>query len=249
LTPVHDDALPVEWEECEEINFDPNELQREAPEGGAYAALPVAASKAKNYAAWQKELVTWIYSHQCMDVYSSPALKMMSHAGESEGEFRVRVQQGLREQRDAAVEKLRAKYAPKIATLQDRLMRARQAVERERQEAQSNTLNAALDIGASVFGAMFGRKQMTTAARSAMRGASRYSKQSGDVGRAEETMEAVAAQLDALEQQFHDEASAMQAVSDPAIERVGIKPKKANIQVRLLTLAWAPYGQDGNAAW
>ncbi len=251
LTPIHDDAIPVEWEECTEIEFDANRLERE-PAPGTYQPLPAAATKAKSYAGWQKDLVTWIYGHQCLNIYSSSSLRMTSQPGESEREFRIRLQQGLREQRDAAVEKLRAKYAPKIATLQDRLMRAQQAVQREREEARADTMNAAFDIGASVFGAMFGRRKLTTAAKSAMRGAGRYSKQSGDLARAEETLEAVAGQLDALEQQFHEEVAAVQGQLDAAnepLETVGIKPKKANVQVRLLTLAWAPYTADGRPAW
>ncbi|MDZ4802300.1 MAG: hypothetical protein SGI92_29425 [Bryobacteraceae bacterium] len=251
LTPIHDDALPVEWEQCIEIAFDPNALER-GPAPGTYASLPAVALKPKSYAAWQKDLVSWIFGHQSIDIYSSATLRMTSQPGESERDFRLRLQQGLREQRDALVDRLRTKYAPKIATLQDRLMRAQQAVERERQEAQSQTMTAALDIGASVFGAMFGRRKFTTAAKSAMRGVGRRSQQSGDIQRAGETLEAVAGQLDQLEQQFHEEVAAVQSRLDARnepLDTVGIKPKKANIQVRLLTLAWVPYTSEGKPAW
>jgi hypothetical protein len=40
-----------------------------------------------------------------------------------------------REQRDAIAEKLRVKFAPKVATLQDRIRRAEQAVEVQKSQA------------------------------------------------------------------------------------------------------------------
>jgi hypothetical protein len=40
-------------------------------------------------------------------------VKLVSRAGESERDFRLRLHQAARESRDAAVEKLRASYAPK----------------------------------------------------------------------------------------------------------------------------------------
>ena len=212
------------------------------------------ALKPKSYTAWQKDLIQWIFGNQCLTLFSSPSLRLQSAPGETEREFRARLSQMMRERRDDEVEKLRAKYAPKIATLQDRLMRSQQAVERERQESQASTMSAAIDVGASVLGAMFGgrRRSMATAARTAVRGAGRYNKESGDVARAEETAQAIAAQLDDLEQRFHDEADGIQrqmnAANEP-LEQVSVKPKKTNIQVRFLTFAWAPYTSEGKPAW
>ena len=108
-------------------------------------------------------------------------------------------------------------------------------------------MDAVLSVGAGVFGALFGRKKIATAASSAMRTAGRASRQSGDVGRAEENLLAVQQQMQELQEQldFDMEAarSRMDAGNEP-LEVISIKPKKANIQVKLLTLAWAPYAPD-----
>ena len=249
LTPIHDDALPVEWDECFEAAIDANDLEREPVSAAAFGGLPGAASKPKSYAAWSKDLVTWIFGHQQVTVYSSAGLKQYSQVNESEGEFRIRLAQSMREDRDAAVEKVRQKYASKIATLQDRLRRAQQAVEREQEQSRAQTMDAVLSVGAGVFGALFGRKKIATAASSAMRTAGRASRQSGDVGRAEENFLAVQQQMQELQEQldFDMEAarSRMDAGNEP-LEVISIKPKKTNIQVKLLTLAWAPYAPDGS---
>ena len=247
LTPIHDDALPVEWDECFETKIDANDLEREPAAGASFGGLPPAAAKSKSYAAWSKDLVTWIYGHQHVTVYSSGGLKQYSHVNESEGEFRVRLGQTMREERDAAVEKVRQKYASKIATLQDRLRRAQQAVEREQEQSRAQTMDAVLNVGAGVFVALFGRKKLSTAATSAMRTAGRATRQSGDVGRAEENLLAVKQQMQELQEQldFDMEAarSRMDAGNEP-LEVIGIKPKKTNIQVKMLTLAWAPFAPD-----
>ncbi|MBC7925870.1 MAG: ATP-binding protein [Bryobacteraceae bacterium] len=252
LTPIEDDALPVEWEQCAEAQIDPNHLEREPAAGVDFASLPPAALKVKSYVSWQKALTVWIAAHQCLRYYASSSAGATSQPDESEGAFRTRLQHVFREQRDAQVEKLRTKYASKIATLQDRLLRAEQGVAREREEARSHQLNTAMDVGATVFGAMFGRRRITTAARSAVRGASRSSRQAGELVRAEETANAIAAQLDNLEAQFHEEVEKVQAGFDlnrAPMEVVALKPKKANVQIRLLTLAWTPFRKDGTPAW
>jgi hypothetical protein len=252
LTPVHDDALPVEWDECSEVKLNANELEREPAAGAAFGALPAPAMKAKSYAAWSKDLVNWVYGHQQMKVYSSAALKLYSRPDETEGQFRVRLSQAMREERDNAVEKVRLRYASKIGTLQDRLRRAEQAVEREREQARASQFNAVFDVGAGVFGALFGRKKLATAAGSAMRGATRASRESSDVGRAEENLSAVQTQLHELQAQLDEEIRTIQSrldASNEPLEVVSVKPKKTNIQVRLLTLAWAPYDAQGRPAW
>ena len=87
---------------------------RESPAPGAeFAALPPAAAIAKNYAAWNKDLITWIYGSQQVTIFKCESLDATSNPNENERDFRVRLQQQAREERDRAVEELRKKYAPK----------------------------------------------------------------------------------------------------------------------------------------
>jgi hypothetical protein len=250
LTPIHDDAIPVEWEQCFEAAIDGNELEREpASPSAEFGGLPPVAARARSYAGWNKELVQWIYTHQQLPIHTDANGTLYSHPGESEGEFRVRLQQCWREGRDAMVEKIRQKYGSKIATLQERLRRAQQAVEREREQSQGQTLNAVVSVGAGLFGALFGRKKMATAATSVLREAGRARRGAGDVDRAEETVAALEQQLRELQAQVESEIAGVKDsvdASNAPLQVVAVKPKKTNIQVRLLTLAWVPYGDAGN---
>lgn len=260
LTNVTESALPVDWHDSEPLDVDITDLEKrptDAPPGGLkFAELPQAAGKVKNYAAWERNYVTWLYATQVMEVLYSPTHKMYAKAGEDERDFRIRLSQATREKRDDAVEKLRKKYAPKIATMKERLRKAEQAVEREKEQAKQSGLQTAISIGATLLGAFTGRKKGLSGASTAARGVSRSMGQREDVQRAQETVEAVKKQLADLEAEFQQEIAEMEAHIDPASEElntVTIKPKKADITVQLVALTWAPYWQDETgsqeAAW
>ncbi|HET8548875.1 MAG TPA: hypothetical protein VFL57_12755 [Bryobacteraceae bacterium] len=250
MTPVRDEALPVQWEEAVEADVDPDSLEKEGVAGASYAPLPPPATKARNYQKWNKDAINWIYSQQQLVIYRSPSTKLCSNPGESEAAFRARIDQRAREDRDAAAEKLRQKYAPKLLTLQDRLRRAQHALERQQEQAREAGWSTAVAVGTSVLGALLGsRRKVIT--RTNLGAAGRIHRERQDVGRAEEDVAAIEQQLRDLEAEVKAKTEELQtkidAATDP-LETITIKPKKTNIAVRLLTLAWAPY-RGGEPAW
>jgi hypothetical protein len=67
------------------------------------------------------------------------------------------------------------------------------------------------------------------------------------VARAGETVESLQKQIASLEAEFEAETAALAEKIDPLtepLETLSIKPKKTDILVQLVTLAWAPYWQD-----
>ena len=184
-------------------------------------------------------------------MYKSEALGVTSRVGESEKEFRIRLQQAAREERDGNVEKLKQKFAPKIAALQDRIRRAEQAVERESSQVSQSTWQTVLSFGSTLVGALFSRKKLSATniskATTAARNAGKTMKETGDVGRAKDNVKALQEQLAALESEFQAATDALAERIDPATEEftsLTIKPKKTNIAVQVVTLAWTPYWQD-----
>ncbi len=194
-----------------------------------------------------------------MELLQSPSLKEVSQPGEGEREFRVRLQQLAREQRDMLVDQLRRKYAPRNAVLQERLRKAQQAVEKQAEQAKQAKFQTAISIGSTLLGAFTGRKVGSTTisrASTAMRGFSRAIDESKDVARAGDTVESIQKQLADLQVEFDNETAALEAKIDPAPKhwkQSPIKPGKSDILVQLVSLVWVPYWQDsqGNAtpAW
>jgi hypothetical protein len=248
LTPINDDAVPVDWAEAQDVELDPNDLERHPTGAAQFAPLPAAASQAKNYANWQKDFVNAIYGTRKVKLLKSTTYNQVSRIDEGEGDFRVRLSQASREQRDAATAKLRAKYTPKITTLNERLRRAEQAVEREAAQAKQAKLSSVLSIGSTLLGAFLGRKAVSAGniskAGTAVRSVGRASQQSADVARAGETVEALKQQLAELDAQFQAEARVVEGGRDPAretFETIELRPSKTNISVKLVALAWTPH--------
>ncbi|MCX5721706.1 MAG: ATP-binding protein [Nitrospirae bacterium] len=260
LAPIAEGAVPVDWDHAAEAALALPDLEQAPAEGAQFASLPVAAGKAKSYEAWGKDFSGWLFRNEKVDLLRSPGTKEISRPGESERDFRVRLQQSGREQRDAQLESLRQKYMPKMTSLQDRIRRAQQMVERQQIESRTSQLQAAISVGATILGAVMGRKTISAStigkATTAIRGAGRAIKESQDVGQAEENREALQQQLSDLEAQFKTETDALIASIDPLTEKleiVSLKPTKSNIAVKLVALAWVPQWQDAGggltSAW
>jgi len=251
LASIMDGAVAVDWDQSMTTEFVANDLEQSPEEGSQFLALPAIAGKGKSYAEWTKDFGGWLFRMQKLVLLRSPSMKVVSKPGESERDFRVRLQQTGREQRDQAADVLRRKYAPKIAALQDRVRRAEQQKEKQEAESRASQVQAAISVGASILGAFLGRKAISSTnigrATTAIRGAGRVLKENQDVGRAEDNVAAAQRQLDDLEAQFQAESEALAAAIDPLNETfddVVIKPAKANIAVKLVALAWMPHWRD-----
>jgi hypothetical protein len=260
MTPITNDPLPVVWDNAQELEIPVTDLEKSPQASAQFGTLPSAANQAKNYTTWGKDFASWLYGSQCINLFRSPSLKIVSQPGEDERDFRIRAGQLAREQRDDMTEALRKKYSPRIATLQERLRRAEASVQKQQEQARQAKMQTAFSVGATLLGAFTGRKTLSSGnisrATGAARKASRAMEESGDVTRANETVAAVQQQMADLQTQFESEANALTEKIDPLtepLETVSIKPKKTDIQVQLTVLVWAPFWQDehGNTspAW
>lgn len=251
VTPIVDAPVAADWERAEPAGFTASDLEQ-APQGRArFAPLPAAATKARNYEAWSKDFANWLARTCKVEVFRSPSLGVTSRPGESERDFRVRLQHTAHEHRDRAAQKLRDKYAPKIAALQERRRRAEQALEREAEQAQHSTIQTALAIGATLLEAFTGRKAVKTStigkATTAIRSAGRTVRDTRDVARAKENVETIDRQIAELEARFRAEADQFAAAVDPLTEQltiIALKPARSGIAVKLVALVWMPDGGD-----
>ena len=255
LAPIVEGAVAVDWDHAASAELALADLEQTPQSGGQFLSLPSSAGKAKSYGMWNKDFGGWLFRTQKIELFRSPGTKEVSKAGESERDFRIRLQQSGREQRDKGVESLRQKYASKIAALQERVRRAEQQREKQQTESRSGQMQAAISVGASILGAFLGRKTISATnigrATTAIRGAGRVLKESQDVSLAEENVAALQKQLADLEGQFKSEREALSAAIDPLNEKldtISIKPTKVNITVKLLVLAWTPHWRSSNGA-
>jgi hypothetical protein len=219
LSTITDGPVPIDWGQGLALDLPATDLEQTPESNARFADAPAAAGQPKNMEMWKKDFSSWIYRNHRLELLESPSLDVVSNPGESERDFRIRLQQFAREQRDDGMEQLRQKYAAKIATLEEKKRRALQAVEREAEQAKTQKLETAISFGATLLSSLMGRKTFSSStlgrATSTARGIGRTMKESEDVQRAQDTVEAVTQQLADLDAQFKAEAANLEKFIDP----------------------------------
>jgi hypothetical protein len=246
---LEDGPVALDWDSA--VSFDPMAVETSPVPDGEYTDLPADAQNVSNFRKWNKDLLRWVRQNRPLVLLRSKRFGMTSQLGESEGEFRLRLAQVLREHRDLEVEKLRKKYDKQFTTLKDRLMRAEQAIDRENEQAKASKMQTAISFGSAILGAFLGRKAIsaTSAQRvgTAMRSASRVQKETMDVARAQERAEAVRLQLSELDARLQEDIDAIDFSMDAqseALEKISVKPKSTDITLEIFGLAWMPFRKN-----
>ena len=244
--PIRDDAIQVDWAEANALEIGRGDLRRDPEEDARFAPLPSIAAQPRKYAAWQKSFARWVAQNERIELLREPALGVTARADESERDFRIRLQLEMRAARDAAIDAVRRKYAPKEAALAERLKRAEVSVDREQQQAADQKVQTAVSFGATVLGALLGRKTLSTGtlgrATTAARGVGRSMKEASDVKRAAESVDAVKRAIDKLNDQIAADVAAVTArlEHETPLETVVVSPKRGQVEVQFVALLWRP---------
>lgn len=256
LVPLADGPVPVDWQQALEPGVDPGRLTSEPERELPCEPLPPGLGDARRLARWSREFADWLYRTVRLDLRRSPTLGLVSMPGEGEGAFRARLALLARERRDAEVEALRQRYAPKMERLRERLARAREAEARQQADVEQQRTSTAVSFGTTLLGALFGRKTLSVTnlqrAGSAWKSAGRTREEERQLDAAREKAGALEEEARALEASFQAEALALQSRVDPAgevLEAVEVRPRKADVAVRLVGVGWAPVGPGGKPAW
>jgi hypothetical protein len=249
------DGTSVEWDEATELPGDAETRLGSAPaEGAKFEEPPAAVTNAGAWTEWKKSLAAALYQSCPLKLFRCDALDEVSTPGESLSEFKARLAHSGREQRDADVEALRKKWAPKLQTLQNTVQRAQKALADQQTQASGQTLDTMVTVGTTILGAFLGRKALSVTnlnrARTALRSGSRTVKERQDVGSAEQQLEAARRQLADAEAEFQEETEKLQAAAAPetlSVVEFTVPPRKSDIAVGNLLLAWSPWrtGADG----
>jgi len=239
-------AVAVDWAGAAALDLPVADLRRAPDPGASYEPLPPAAMLPKHYGVWEKTFTRWLVQNEKIELFRHRESRLTSKPHETDRDFRIRVQDSARAARDEALDDVRRKYAAKHATLAERLRRAEAGVERESEQASQQKIQTALSFGATIMGALLGRRAVSAGtvgrATTAARGVGRSMKETSDVKRASETAEAVRAQIRDLDEQAREEAQTLAAAFDRSVEleRVTLLPKRGQVLVHFVALGWDP---------
>lgn len=233
----------LRWDRAQALDIAPRDLV-EQPETDAYFDdLPVAIDESTEFTALKTNLADYLYRTSALTLLHSPVLEIYSHPRESERDFRMRLQQAIREARDEEVDAVTTQYDRRLRKLEDRMRRAEATVAKKEADAEARKREVLVSVGESVLGVFFGRRS-TRAASSAL---SKY-RQSGSaesaVEGAREDVAAVQRDIDALEAELRHEADAIKTRWNEALETLEefpVTPRRSDIDIDLFALAWAPH--------
>jgi len=245
IAPLDEHAQRPDWAAVQP-GRDPQAQFAAQPDGSrGYEDVPAVMLRPQSYRSWRKDLAAHLYEHATMTIFHCPAVGATVAPGDDEGDFRARLALALREKRDEEIDKLRRKYAPRLATLQNQMRRAEERIERERSQLSQQKMQTALSVGTSILGALLGRRALSASsvgrAGTAARQAGRIGKESEDVTRAEQGRDVLEQRLRDLQNELEQQMERLRTELDPAtveIQTIAIKPRKSDTVVETMALVW-----------
>jgi hypothetical protein len=247
LLPVSEERRIISWRDAVPVEVTPRELD-DRPESAALfvAALPAGVNDARAVSSLAGDLADHLYRNQTFALAHNPALKLHALPGESERDFKVRCQQAAREQRDAAVDKLRDKYEVRLKRLETRLAREEREFEEDKAEHRGRVGEEVLSGLATVAGFLGVLGRRSTSLRGLSTAASKRrisSSAKADIAESEAAIARLQADIEELKQDMeHDahELTEQWASIAEGIEHIAVAPRKSDIDVQMVALAWAP---------
>ncbi|MEW5960489.1 MAG: DUF87 domain-containing protein [Chloroflexota bacterium] len=247
LAPPPDELSGVNWGEAESLTLTLDKLAaRPAPTTGEhgpfFAPVPETANTAQELKNISTDLADWLFYDSRQTITVHPELGLFQEPNESTRAFRIRLQQAARENRDAEVDRLEAQYDKQFARWQDKLRRQERILAQDEAEHEARKREEMIGIGESVLGFFIGRRSTRTLSRAATR--RRLTSQSKlDFEQTKEELAELQAEIKKLEEELKEQADEItrkwaDLLDDLTTEE--ISPRRTDINVRLVALAWLP---------
>jgi hypothetical protein len=230
------DQQQVSWQNARKRDVDFINLPHTAPKNAQYYELPKIILEDRGLKHAVRKLKEYLYQEEGLELFRCTSPKLESRAGEPRADFIVRVQDILQEKKEKEIEKLKMRYASKEKVLQNRLMRARERVEKE----SSDSTSSMIEMGISVLGALFGKASPTKIGRAVSKGG-RILKERGEMSRAEERVAKVQDDIEALNDELEEKIDVLNEkyeIGSCEVESFRIKPRRTDISVESCAIVW-----------
>jgi hypothetical protein len=247
LLPLAEQAALVSWKDSLPVNVNPRDLEDRPASGALFlCGLPEATRDARAITGLGRDLTDHLYRSEEFSLAYNPTLKLYAKPGESDRDFKVRCQQVAREDRDDAVEAMRKKYDAQLERLEERMAKEEQELAQDKADYQGRIGEEVLSGLSSVVGALglFGRRSRSLTGLSSAASKRRMtSTAKADITESEAAIARMKADIEELTGQVEKEANALTqqwATAAEDIQALKVSPRKTDIDVQMVALAWAP---------
>lgn len=247
LAPLPEHIGGIAWSHAEPVTIKSRDLLPSAEElpqgqGPYFAPAPEAANSGRELKGIEKDLADWLYYNSRLTIQQHDLLGLHQEPGERERDFKIRLQQAAREQRDLEVDKLEEKFDKQIDRLQDKLRSQERQLSADEADYSARKQQEWVGIGESVLSWVMGRRSTRALSTAASR--RRITAQAGqDLAetRAEiEDLKEEITQLEADLKSQSEEITLKWANLLDAITTEEITPRRTDVNVDLVALAWLP---------
>jgi hypothetical protein len=234
----------VAWDEGEQLELEADQLEDMAEANALFASeVPDALDSSRELRGLEKDFSDYLYRNFTYPLLHSPSLKIYAEPGEDERSFKIRLQQAARERRDAEVDALAGKLEKKIQRIETRLRREQQELSEDEAEYDARKREELLSAGESIFNMFFGRRRSSTLLSSASRRRRMTSTAKQDILESHQEIEELEEQIAELQDELQDqtdEITARWADTVDDIETFHVKPRRVDVDVFIVALAWTP---------
>ena len=231
----------MNWEKSEEIKIS-NLLTK--PEANAkFGEISGNINDSKDFNELKKNFADFIFYNSNFKLYHSPLIKIYSKPRESKSDFILRITQMARERRDEEVDKIEEKYSKDLQKLKEKLERSQEVLLKKQATANSLKQEAMVSAGESVIKIFMGRRS-TTSASKAMNKYQKSKTVAIDIQEAQKDIETLNKEMELLENKLKIEVESIKERREKEISEIKevlIQPKKSDIEVKIVSLAWIPY--------
>ncbi|MEN5406255.1 ATP-binding protein [Aliarcobacter butzleri] len=233
----------IDFEEKEEIGN--NSFEEKEKPNSFYYELPSFIQKEKDLKVIEKDFMDYIYRNSKLTLYKNEFLKITSKQTESLNDFKIRLQDRLNEKIDLEVEKLKVKFVKENDSIETKLSKLYEKLQKEEIQATSTTTDTIISIGTSLLGAFFGNSVINKTnigkVATSAKGASKILKERNDVKQVENEILELQQQKEALKTLLENEIEKINLANQSSnfpIEEIFIKPKRSDIYNTKLALLW-----------
>jgi outer membrane murein-binding lipoprotein Lpp len=190
----------------------------------------------------ERAFVDYVYHYEIKTIWFNRALKLYGQIGESRLAFRQRCEALARQRRDAEAAKLHDQFDRRMKALQDKIAREYRELAADRAELSSRKREELLGNVEALFNLLVGRRPSYAIAFGARR-RREVETAAQDVRESEAAIAKLNADLEALAEEYKTALSQLNekwARVPNDVTEVPITPKKSDIFVERLAIAWVP---------
>jgi hypothetical protein len=231
----------MNWEKSEEIKI--SNLLTKPEENAKFGEISGNINDSKDFNELKKNFADFIFYNSNFKLYHSPLIKIYSKPRESKSDFILRITQMARERRDEEVDKIEEKYSKGLQKLKEKLERSQEVLLKKQATANSLKQEAMVSAGESVIKIFMGRRS-TTSASKAMNKYQKSKTVAIDIQEAQKDIETLNKEMELLENKLKVEVESIKERREKEISEIKevlIQPKKSDIEVKIVSLAWIPY--------